>query len=596
MINGIYKVNDELVRVLALEEDKAFVIDCNKYTMPEWIEISERFVLVDKLNVGFDELKTRSKEDIAEMHHKFNMIAGIIPVITDTKKKGEEINRLAEAYDVTAKTIRTMLCRYLVTQDIRCFLPQNKKKERCLSVDEKNMRWALNKFYYTRNQETLTYAYTMMLKERYCNEDGTLKDSYPSINQFRYYYKKHKNMRTEGISRDGIKDYQKNKRPLLGDGVQEFATAPGVAGMVDSTVCDIYLVNDEGKVIGRPQLTVCVDGYSSICMGYSIGWAGGVYGIKDLLMNIISDKTELGKKNGITIEKKSWDIHQLPGCFVSDKGTEYESENFQQITDLGCSIVSLPSYRPELKSVVEKFFDVFQDYLKPYLKGKGIIQTDFQTRGAHDYRKDAALTLKQFEKILLHCIVYYNSQRVIDYPYTQDMLDKEIRPYSCNIWEYGLSLSGANIILTDSDTLRKTMLPRCVVKFTRTGLIVNGLRYKNDSYIDEYLEGKEVVAAYNPYNSEDVYVIENGSFILFNLIQSRYKDKTLEEVKAMKEKKKELLKREEKTQIQAKIDLAEHILAIRNQTGSDVKSIKNIKENRKREIKKIQEERRCSND
>ncbi len=44
-----------------------------------------------------------------------------------------------------------------------------------------------------------------------------------------------------------FKDYQKNHRPLLGDGVQEFAPNVGF-GMLDSTICDIYLVNDAGKL------------------------------------------------------------------------------------------------------------------------------------------------------------------------------------------------------------------------------------------------------------------------------------------------------------------------------------------------------------
>ena len=63
------------------------------------------------------------------------------------------------------------------------------------------------------------------------------------------------------------------------------------------------------------------------------------------------------------------------------------------MAELGVTIVNLPSYRPELKGIVEKFFDLIQDSFKPYLKGKGVIDPDFQERGAHDYRKDACLTL-----------------------------------------------------------------------------------------------------------------------------------------------------------------------------------------------------------
>ena len=45
---------------------------------------------------------------------------------------------------------------------------------------------------------------------------------------------------------------------MLGNGVQEFAPAIGV-GMLDSTICDIYLVDETGKLVGRPLLTACLD-------------------------------------------------------------------------------------------------------------------------------------------------------------------------------------------------------------------------------------------------------------------------------------------------------------------------------------------------
>lgn len=64
-----------------------------------------------------------------------------------------------------------------------------------------------------------------------------------------------------------MKSYQRNNRPLTGDGIQAFAPAIGV-GMLDATVCDIYLINDAGNLVGRPILTACIDAYSGLCCGY----------------------------------------------------------------------------------------------------------------------------------------------------------------------------------------------------------------------------------------------------------------------------------------------------------------------------------------
>ena len=71
--------------------------------------------------------------------------------------------------------------------------------------------------------------------------------------------------------------------------------------MLDATVCDIYLVNEAGKLVGRPILTACVDAYSGLCCGYSLSWEGGVYSLRNLMATVIADKVELCRRHGILI-------------------------------------------------------------------------------------------------------------------------------------------------------------------------------------------------------------------------------------------------------------------------------------------------------
>jgi len=54
-----------------------------------------------------------------------------------------------------------------------------------------------------------------MLKERYCDEGGNLLSEYPSFHQFRYFYRKHKSLQDYYISREGIKQYQRDHRPFI---------------------------------------------------------------------------------------------------------------------------------------------------------------------------------------------------------------------------------------------------------------------------------------------------------------------------------------------------------------------------------------------
>ena len=581
----LLKNENKIIRVLKSQGNKALVIDCIKRTMPKWVDGDSlsnyddcgEDEMYERTDYPFGRELTQKEERIAQ--ERFTMIAGVLPYIGNEQKRSQMIDFLAEHQ--SKQTIRKYLCLYLVYQDIDALAPPP-KVEKELTQDEKNMRWALNKFFYTKNKNSLMTAYTLMLKEKYCDQQGQLVAAYPTFDQFRYFYRKTKKMQKYYISRDGIKDYQHNNRPLLGDGVQQFAPAVGV-GMLDSTICDIYLVDDGGKLVGRPVMTACVDAFSGLCMGYSLGWQGGTYSLRQLTLNIIADKQEWCSKHGVFIEPHEWDSNKLPGVFVTDMGSEYKGDTFSQVTELGVKIVNLPPYRPELKGIVEKLFDVVQNAYKKHLKGKGVIEPDYQERGAHDYRKDACLTLREFEQIILHCIVYYNSSRVVNFPFTEEMLSDSVKPNSSSIFAWGKEQMGANFISVTPQKLIQTLLPRTTGTFTRKGLRVHGLRYKHDDYTEAFLSGGEVTVAYNPEDVTEIWLLDNGQYVPFVLIESRFNGKSLDAVQTMQTARKQTVNAAAADNLQAQINLAEHIQVIASQGRQTDVGIKNIRNTRKRE-------------
>lgn len=271
------KKEDSIIRILDVKDDKVFVIDCIKKTMPKWYDKSfiSSYEKCWEFDISKEDLDSNSKRI---MHERFTLIAGILPFVSDDKSRNEIIRKISEQKNISKQTLRKYLCIYLVYQNILVLAPNHKKTEKELTQDEKNMRWALNKFFYTKNKNSLKTAYTMMLKEKYCDRSHNLLEEYPSFYRFRYYYRKHKSLQNFYISRNGLSDYQRNSRPLTGNGIREFAPSVGV-GMLDSTICDIYLVNESGELVGRPILTACIDAYSSLCLGYTLSWEGGIYSL-----------------------------------------------------------------------------------------------------------------------------------------------------------------------------------------------------------------------------------------------------------------------------------------------------------------------------
>ena len=593
---NLISCGDNIYRILDVDfsHDLVCVINCIDCTMPCWIKLNnieyfqncDEQTLTKQTNYNPPDEEKLSPIDKKIMHQRYMMISPIIPFVSDIKRRNDLINKVSENNKISKQTIRKYLCLFLVYNDITVLAPKHNTKDCQLSDDEKNMRWALNKYFYNMKKHSLNSTYIYMLKEKYCDLSGQLKTQHPSFYQFRYFYRKTKKMQNYYISRNGLSDYQRNNRPLLGDGVQEYSQFIGM-GLLDATVCDIYLINESGNLVGRPLLTACIDAYSGLCCGYSLTWEGGMYSIRNLMVNVVSDKQEWCKKFGICIDKNMWDSDQLPSILVSDMGAEYKSENFEQITELGVTLINLPPYRPELKGTVEKFFDIIQNLYKMKLKGKGVIEPDFQKRGIHDYRKDACLTIEDFEKIIVRCIIYYNCERLLkNFPYTEDMIETHVKPFSNSIWNWNKNLNPNNLITISSKDIVLTLLPRTDGKFSRSGLQVNKLRYKchEHNYTEKYLSGGNITVAYNPDSVSTVWIIDNGKYIPFHIIEKNYYDKTFKEVTDIKNKKQNIIANERINENQSKINLLSYMDTIVNtvQKNNNV-NIKSISKTRKKE-------------
>ena len=232
--NDLFKKEGTIIRVLGVQTDKVLIVDCIKPHMPEWIASNEipgdacdEEVLWQELGFEEEPLADLDSERRNKMYQRYTMIAGIIPFVGDKKIRAKLVKELVKEYHTTRQTITLHLCRYLAIQNIQSLLPKEHNWDRELTEDEKTMRWSLNKFFYNGDKNSLNMAYKMMLKTRYCDDDGKLLEVYPTFYQFRYFYRKMKKLQNFYISRDGLTNYQRNNRPCTGDGVQEYAPAPG---------------------------------------------------------------------------------------------------------------------------------------------------------------------------------------------------------------------------------------------------------------------------------------------------------------------------------------------------------------------------------
>jgi hypothetical protein len=135
---------------------------------------------------------------------------------------------------------------------------------------------------------------------------------------------------------------------------------------VDATVLDLYVrypYDTTGVYsMGRPVFYVVVDVYSTMIVGFYVGFDGPNWmGVSQALVNACSDKVEFAKRYGLKIKPEDWPAHHIPREISIDNGTEYPDALLESIlkSEIGVSTINLAAvFRGDAKGTVEKKFDV----------------------------------------------------------------------------------------------------------------------------------------------------------------------------------------------------------------------------------------------
>lgn len=365
------------------------------------------------------------------------------------------------------------------------------------------------------------------------------------------------------ISRNGLTDYQRNKRPLFGSAMG-WKDKIGTFQM-DATQADIYLVSrlDKSAVIGRPNIYMAVDTATQLIAGIYIGLDAGEQAVINCLANAATDKVEFCKQFGIDIKLDEWPNTGLPGEIITDKGKEFIGTRMEELAmKYGIDFESLPPFRPDGKSLVEKSFDLIQQKYKPTLRGKGVIESDAQERWAVDYRSQAVLTLEDFTKVIIHCVLYLNSCRFI-----QDCQVREVSHVASELWKWYDSQGDSIVIPVSGERLYQFGLPRKSATLSRKGINNQGLWYTGAEFkklLERKKVGDTIQIAYDPDNVSRVYLIDGMEYIPFELASycQKYVGASQAEYKIEKNKHKANSKELEHLDTEGRIKVLQNIQSI----------------------------------
>ena len=212
---------------------------------------------------------------------------------------------------------------------------------------------------------------------------------------------------------------------------------------IDHTPLDI-MVRDErsGLVLPRPFLTVVLDRYSRLIVGFCISfhppsWLTVMLALKTALG---SKQTWLAQFSGIN---GPWPDTGAPLGFVCDRGKEFKLSSMDTtILRIGARIVDLPRRRPQLKGKVEAYLDTVQEGTIHNLDGTTFRNVD--ERGEYLPSKNAIFSVRGIHWIVTKFIVDFSNQR----PHAGIMNEIPLERWNASVEKYGRRPSVDDQLLT----------------------------------------------------------------------------------------------------------------------------------------------------
>lgn len=395
---------------------------------------------------------------------------------------------------------------------------------------------SVKRFYHKNRQTSLRHTYLKMLRHFFqeavaADEKGRVKVINPeaiiTYRQFVYWARRESNPVTDTIARKGNTFFEKTLRPLLGN-VTDDAIGPGYRYQIDATIADVYLVSSINRqtIIGRPVVYVVIDVWSRLIIGIYVGLENASWPTAMMaLHNATIDKVEWCKSFDIDIEPHEWPTAGLSSTILGDRGEMLSTHADHLVKVLGIDVENTPPYRADWKSIVERIFGTLQAKFAPEIPA--YVHKDYMPRLDDDHRLDATLTLREFTKVMIHCVLDHNSSIISGYPMHSDMVNDGVAAIPTELWAWGLKNRMGTMLKHSKEKILFGLLPTDKATISAHGVRFHGRRYKStEPHVTAWFTNarrngsNKVTVSYYPHNLDTVLVHDEthaGRFAVLRL-------------------------------------------------------------------------------
>lgn len=269
---------------------------------------------------------------------------------------------------------------------------------------------------------------------------------------------------------------------------------------IDHTPLDLFLIDERTWLpLGRPTLTVIIDHYSRMLLGYYLSFdSPSTAAVMGALRHAILPKKLATAAIANLKTVNTWNCYGLYELMVVDNGLEFHSDDLESVAyDLGIRIQYCPKHAPRFKGVVERYLKTINYFFTHQLPGTSFAK--FYLRGDYDPQKAALLTFAEFKQIF--------EKWVVDV-YAQDEHRGLGKTTPWARWQESIA-HYEPILPDDLRTLQRRIGLVEERSLRRDGIFLYGIRYSGDELgpiLRGYGEGVKVRLVYDPEDLGEIQV------------------------------------------------------------------------------------------
>ena len=358
-----------------------------------------------KTDRSLDEL---TPEDLAEAKHRFTIIK---PLVRCDRRSREDVETMAQANGVSVTTIYAWIKRYEGRRRVSDLAPSRKGREmpKKLSPEVDAIVTAvIDKLYLSKRKGT---GEKVRQEVQRCCRAAHL--TAPSINTI-YARLQAIPPQEKVLKREGRKAAHDQFGSIKG--AFPGADVPLAVVQIDHTLLDIMVVDEEMKLpIGRPWLTLAIDGFSRMIFGYHLSLdRPSAFAVGLCLIHGMLDKTDELQRLGI---KGEWPVWGKPRKIHADNGKDFRSYLIEDTLDQYDICYDFrPVKTPHYGGYIERVAGTLGKEIHAL---PGTTFSNPKERGEYKSEAKAVMTLPELRRWLVQMIVgvYHNRvHRGIDCP------------------------------------------------------------------------------------------------------------------------------------------------------------------------------------